>query len=61
MSLLQAVLSDPAQTIITYPPSTTDEPDAIQSKPNVFQALKKNWRQLLNILPGKFCESMINI
>lgn len=55
MSLLQAVLSDPAQTVITYPPEMIDVHDgSVPPKPNVFRSLRKHWRQLLNIIPGQF-------
>lgn len=54
MALLQAVLSDPNQKVVTYPTlRAEDDTDGKISKENVFQKIRKNWRQILNILPGK--------
>lgn len=64
MALLQAVLSDPNQTVVTYPKLTAeDETDAKTLKENIFKKTRKNWRQILNILPGKylFCFCLLNI
>lgn len=54
MALLQAVLSDPNQTIITYPTLTNDDDPDNLVKRNFFQRILKHWRQILNILPGLF-------
>lgn len=54
MALLQAVLSDPSQTIVTYPTVSIDDDSDHLAKQNVFQRIRKNWRQFLNILPGSY-------
>lgn len=59
MALLQAVLSDPSQTIITYPTLASDDDSDRLAKQNVFQRIGKNWRQFLNILPGSLLTSSI--
>lgn len=54
MALLQAVLSDPNQKVVTYPTLTAeDDTDGKISKDSVFKKIRKNWRTILNILPGK--------
>lgn len=53
MALLQAVLSDPDQTVVTYPSLTVTDADTDSaSRHNIFQRIRKNFRQFLNILPG---------
>lgn len=61
MALLQAVLSDPNNLIVTYPTFNgidrhdhDDIPTNKPSKPNILRLIWNNVRQFLNILPGLY-------
>lgn len=54
MALLQAVVNGQNQNNLIYPTLTVeDDTDGQIPKENICQQVRKNWRQILNILPGR--------